>query len=36
MNKGKIDVGGAVGKQGYLNIIKDIGLKEPYIGIVPN
>lgn len=34
-NQGKIDVGGAVGKQGYLNIIKDIGLKEPYIGIVP-
>lgn len=33
--KGKIDVGGAVGKNGYLNIIKDIGLKEPYIGIVP-
>ncbi len=33
--KGKIDVGGAVGKAGYLNIIKDIGLKEPYIGIVP-
>ncbi|MCI8545963.1 MAG: Hsp33 family molecular chaperone HslO [Clostridia bacterium] len=33
--QGKIDVGGAVGKQGYLNIIKDIGLKEPYIGIVP-
>lgn len=34
-DKGKIDVGGAVGKAGYLNIIKDIGLKEPYIGIVP-
>lgn len=33
--KGKIDVGGAVGKTGYLNIIKDIGLKEPYVGIVP-
>lgn len=33
--KGKIDVGGAVGKNGYLNIIKDIGLKEPYTGIVP-
>lgn len=32
---GKIDVGGAVGKNGFLNIIKDIGLKEPYIGIVP-
>lgn len=32
---GKIDVGGAVGHNGYLNIIKDIGMKEPYIGIVP-
>lgn len=32
---GKIDVGGAVGKTGYLNIIKDIGLKKPYVGIVP-
>lgn len=33
--KGKIDVGEAVGHTGYLNVIKDIGLKEPYIGIVP-
>lgn len=32
---GKLDVGTAVGKQGFLNIIKDIGLKEPYIGMVP-
>ena len=32
---GKLDVGGAVGKVGYLNIIKDIGLKDPYIGRVP-
>lgn len=23
------------GKNGYLNVIKDIGLKEPYIGMVP-
>lgn len=30
---GKIDVGGAVGVDGYLNVIKDIGMKEPYIGI---
>ncbi len=29
---GKLDVAGAVGKDGYLNVIKDIGLKEPYIG----
>lgn len=32
---GKLDVGGAVGKKGYLNVIKDLGLKEPYIGMVP-
>ena len=32
---GKLDVGGAVGRNGYLNIIKDMGLKEPYIGFVP-
>lgn len=32
---GKLDVGGAVGQQGYINVIKDIGLKDPYIGISP-
>ena len=32
---GKLDVSGAVGEQGYINVIKDIGLKEPYIGISP-
>lgn len=32
---GKLDVGRAVGQEGYINIIKDIGLKEPYIGISP-
>lgn len=32
---GKLDVGGAVGQDGYINVIKDIGLKEPYIGISP-
>lgn len=32
---GKLDVGSAVGEEGYINIIKDIGLKEPYVGISP-
>lgn len=31
---GKFDVSGAVGKKGYLNVIKDMGLREPYIGYV--
>lgn len=31
---GKFDVAGAVGKKGYLNVIKDMGLKEPYVGFV--
>lgn len=33
-SKGKLDVGGAVGN-GTLCIIKDLGMKEPYIGQVP-
>lgn len=32
--KGKIDVGGGIGR-GRLNIIRDLGLKEPYVGQVP-
>ncbi len=32
---GKLDVGGAVGQEGYINVIKDIGLKDPYIGVSP-
>ena len=32
---GKLDVSGAVGTRGYINVIKDIGLKKPYIGISP-
>ncbi|QAT41088.1 Hsp33 family molecular chaperone HslO [Clostridium sp. JN-9] len=34
-SKGKLDVGGAIGKQGNLLVIKDMGLKEPYVGQVP-
>lgn len=34
-SKGKLDVGGAVGKDGVLSVIKDLGLKEPYVGQVP-
>lgn len=29
---GKLDVGGAVGKNGMLTVIKDLNLKEPYVG----
>lgn len=32
---GKLDVGGAIGTDGYLKVIRDMGLKEPYIGQVP-
>lgn len=32
---GKLDVSGAVGDAGQLYVIKDIGLKEPYIGQTP-
>ena len=31
---GKLDVSGGVGKEGKLTVIKDLGLKEPYIGQV--
>ncbi len=34
-NKGKLDVSGAIGKDGSLIVMKDIGMKEPYIGNVP-
>lgn len=34
-SKGKLDVGGAVGKNGFITVIKDLGLKEPFVGQVP-
>ena len=34
-SKGKLDVGGAVGKNGLLYVLKDLGLKEPFSGSVP-
>ena len=30
---GKLNVGAAVGNEGYVYVIKDIGLKEPYVGM---
>ncbi|PJI09676.1 MULTISPECIES: Hsp33 family molecular chaperone HslO [Clostridium] len=33
--KGKLDVSGIIGKKGNLLVIKDMGLKEPYVGQVP-
>lgn len=32
---GKLNVGKAVGTDGYLTVINDIGMKEPYIGKIP-
>ncbi len=29
---GHLDVGGAIGTDGYITVIKDLGLKEPYMG----
>lgn len=34
-SEGKLDVRGAVGTNGQLYVIKDIGMKEPYIGQTP-
>ncbi len=34
-SKGKLDVSGAVGKNGFLTVIKDLGLKEPYCAQTP-
>lgn len=33
-HQGKLDVGAAVGLDGTLTVIKDIGLKEPYVGSI--
>lgn len=36
LNKfGKLDVSGAIGKEGTLSVVKDIGLKDPYVGQIP-
>jgi len=32
---GKLNVGAAVGTDGFLTVINDIGMKEPYIGKIP-
>ncbi|MBR1540634.1 MAG: Hsp33 family molecular chaperone HslO [Clostridia bacterium] len=32
---GKLDVSSAVGNEGFIHVIKDIGLKDPYVGISP-
>jgi len=32
---GKLDVGSAIGYEGNLTVIKDLGLKEPYVGQIP-
>lgn len=33
--QGKLDVAGAVGREGFIHIIKDIGMKDPYRGSTP-
>ena len=35
IEKGKLDVSKAIGKNGMLYVIKDLGLKDPYVGQVP-
>ena len=34
-SKGKLDVGGAIGLDGDLLVIRDMGLKDPYVGQAP-
>lgn len=31
-SKGKLDVGGAIGTEGEMIVIRDLGMKEPYVG----
>lgn len=32
---GKLDVGGAIGRDGFFTVITDLGLKEPFVGKIP-
>ena len=32
---GSLDVAGVVGRDGFLTVVKDMGLKEPYVGQTP-
>lgn len=32
---GKLDVGGGIGKEGYLSVVKDMNMREPYVGQIP-
>lgn len=34
LREGEFDVAGAIGKAGFLHVIKDLGLKDPYRGMV--